>query len=234
MATLLHPPQPTVIALPDDTSAGRTLREQIIAHFAACKASPREHEIALAEPGYVLRPLGSWCLDQPEIIRLIADSRRRNQIAFPAIFNVTYNGTLAWFHKRVIDDPERLLYGVFNADGCLVAHSGYATFDWSAGDGEIDNVMRCDDTAPKGLMRHVTAALLDHAYRTLGLSSMSLRVFGDNYRAIRLYMHCGFVPVESIPLTCVFNEGGLAWQQQESFQSGSTFRIFLRMKHDRR
>jgi RimJ/RimL family protein N-acetyltransferase len=164
----------------------------------------------------------------------MADSRRRNQIAFPAIFNVTYAGTLAWFKKRVIEDPERILYGVFNAEGCMVAHAGLATFDWSAADVEIDNVMRCDDTAPKGLMTQVTNALVQHAYRTLGLASVSLRVFGDNHRAIKLYMQCGFQPVESIPLTCVFNDTGLSWQHQDNFVSGQTFRIFLRMKHDQR
>lgn len=210
-------------------------QHRILAHIAACKKGPREHEIALDVPNYpcVLRPLGAWCLEQPEIVRLIADSRRRNQIAFPAIFNVTYGGTLAWFKKRVIEDAERILYGVFNPDGCMVAHAGYATFDWSSLDGEIDNVMRCDDTAPRGLMTHVSNKLLEYAYETLGLQSMSLRVFGDNYRAIKLYMACGFKPVESIPLTCVFNDAGLSWQALDQFESDKTFRIFLRMKHDR-
>jgi len=210
-------------------------QRRVVAIFAACKANPRAHEFALNIPDYpcVLRPLGTWCLGQPEIIRLIADSRQRNQIAFPAIFNVTFAGTLAWFKKRVIEDSERILYGVFDTDGCMVAHAGYATFDWTAGDGEIDNVMRCDDTAPKGMMTQVTNALVRHAYDQLGLASVSLRVFGDNHRAIKLYMQCGFVPVESIPLTCVFNDAGLSWQHQDSFESGKTFRIFLRMKHVR-
>lgn len=218
------------------TTTPNARQTRTLAHLATCKEQPRSHEIKLEVPGYpcVLRPLGAWCLDHPEIIRLIADSRRRNQIAFPAIFNLTYEGTLAWFKKRVIEDPERILYGVFDANGCMVAHAGYATFDWTSGDGEIDNVMRCDDTAPKGLMTHVTQALLNYAYDTLGLASVSLRVFGDNHRAIKLYMSCGFTPVESIPLTCVFNDAGLSWQSLDSFQSSKTFRIFLRMKHDQR
>ena len=218
------------------TNVASNLRDRVIAQLAVCKAKPQASELTVGVAGqtYTLRPLGAWCLDHPEIVRLIADSRRRNQIAFPAIFNVTYAGTLAWFKKRVIEDPERILFGVFNADGCMVAHAGLATFDWGANDVEIDNVMRCDDTAPKGLMTHVTNALVRHAYDTLGLTSVSLRVFGDNHRAIKLYMQCGFRPVESIPLTCVFNESGLSWQQQDNFASGQTFRIFLRMKHDKR
>jgi RimJ/RimL family protein N-acetyltransferase len=212
------------------------LKEDVVAQIAECKAKPQANGLTVTVAGnaYTLRPLGTWCLDHPEIVRLIADSRRRNQIAFPAIFNVTYAGTLAWFKKRVIEDPERILYGVFNADGCMVAHAGLATFDWAARDVEIDNVMRCDDAAPRGLMTHVTNVLVQHAYEALGLKSVSLRVFGDNHRAIKLYMQCGFVPVESIPLTCVFNDAGLTWQQQDQFTSGQTFRIFLRMKHDQR
>jgi RimJ/RimL family protein N-acetyltransferase len=218
------------------STALNDFQSRVVAHLAACKDNPCKHEIPLEVHGerYLLRPLGAWCLEQPEIIRLIADSRRRNQIAFPAIFNVTYSGTLAWFKKRVIEDSERLLYGVFNADGCMIAHAGFATFDWQASDGEIDNVMRCDDAAPKGLMTHVTKALVRYAYDALHLASVSLRVFGDNHRAIKLYMACGFVPVESIPLGCTFNEAGLSWQPQDHFESGTTFRIFLRMKHDKR
>jgi RimJ/RimL family protein N-acetyltransferase len=219
---------------PTNTTSG--LRDRIVAQHAECKAKPQANELPVNVAGqsHTLRPLGVWCLDYPEIVRLIADSRRRNQIAFPAIFNVTYAGTLAWFKKRVIEDPERILYGVFNADDCMVAHAGLATFDWAASDVEIDNVMRCDDTAPKGLMTEVTNALVRHAYETLSLTSVSLRVFGDNHRAIKLYMQCGFQPVESIPLTCVFNDSGLSWQQQDQFTSGQTFRIFLRMKHEQR
>jgi RimJ/RimL family protein N-acetyltransferase len=216
--------------------ASSDLKDRVIAELARCKAKPQANGLTVSAAGqsFELRPLGEWCLAQPEIVRLIADARRRNQIAFPAIFNVTYTGTLAWFKKRVIEDPERILYGVFNAEGCMVAHAGLATFDWSAGDVEIDNVMRCDDTAPKGLMTHVTNTLVQHAYHALGLTSVSLRVFGDNHRAIKLYMQCGFQPVESIPLTCVFNDTGLSWQHQDNFESGQTFRIFLRMKHDQR
>jgi RimJ/RimL family protein N-acetyltransferase len=212
------------------------LRDRVVAQLAECKAQPQANELTVTVAGntYTLRPLGAWCLDHPEIVRLIADSRRRNQIAYPVIFNVTYAGTLAWIKKRVIDDPERILYGVFNDDGCMVAHAGLATFDWAAGDVEIDNVMRCDDMAPKGLMTHVTNALVQQAYTALGMASVSLRVFGDNHRAIKLYLQCGFQPVESIPVTCVFSDTGLTWQPQGSFVSGQTYRIFLRMKHDKR
>jgi RimJ/RimL family protein N-acetyltransferase len=212
------------------------LRDRVVRQIADWKSNPEANELSIGVAGetYSLRPLGAWCLQQPEIIRLIADSRRRHQIGFPVIFNVTYSGTLAWTKKRVIEDAERILYGVFNTDGCMVAHAGLATFDWSVADVEIDNVMRCDETAPKGLMTEITKSLVQHAYQNLGLSSVSLRVFGDNHRAIKLYMQCGFQPIESIPLTCVFNETGLSWQPQDSFESGKTFRIFLRMKHDKR
>ena len=92
--------------------------------------------------------------------------------------------------------------------------------------------MRGDDTAPKGLMTAVVNQLVAHAYEELGLRGVGLRVFGDNWRAIKLYLQCGFKPVESIPVSCIFNDTGLSWQTCDTFESGKTFRIFLRMKHE--
>jgi RimJ/RimL family protein N-acetyltransferase len=216
------------------TNHKNNLCERVTSQLAMWKEQPSQYEIKLDFPGYpcTLRPLGAWCLEQPEIVKHIADWRRKNQIAFPAIFNVTYAGTLAWFNKRVIEDSERVLFGVFDSHNCMVAHAGYATFNWETGDGEVDNIMRGDDSAPKGLMTAVVSKLVSHAYANLGLNSVSLRVFGDNWRAIKMYKQCGFQPVESIPLTCVFNESGLSWQQLDSYHTSQTFRIFLRMKHE--
>ena len=40
-----------------------------------CKAKPQANELTVdvASQTYTLRPLGTWCLEHPEIVRLIAD-----------------------------------------------------------------------------------------------------------------------------------------------------------------
>jgi RimJ/RimL family protein N-acetyltransferase len=212
----------------------RFLQQRVVSHLATCKTTLQNHElpIAVGDAHFVLRPMAAWCLEQPELIRHLTEWRKRNQMAFPSIFNVTFAGTLAWFKQRVVEDPERLLFGVFDAHDCLVAHAGLATFDWTTGDCEIDNVMRGDDAAPKGLMTAVVRRLVAYAYQELGLQSVSLRVFGDNWRAIKLYQNCGFLPVESLPVECVFTATGVNWKTCSEFVSGKTVRIFLRMKHE--
>jgi RimJ/RimL family protein N-acetyltransferase len=96
---------------------------------------------------------------------------------------------------------------------------------------EIDNVMR-GDTGLAGLMTYVTNRLVDFAYSDFGMNSVSLKVFGDNHRAVQLYLRCGFRPAESIPMGCEMTETEVRWVKQPQFVSGQTYRIFLRMIHE--
>ena len=170
-------------------------------------------------------------LARPEIIEQFALWRKNNQHAYPTIFNVTLEGTKRWTQVRVIDDPERILFGVFDWQDRMIAHAGLATFDWQTGDVEIDNVMR-GIAYHKGLMTAVTNRLTEFAYREFAASSVSLKVFGDNHRAVQLYMRCGFKPVEAIPMGCEFTPTEIRWVAQPRFSPNSTYRIFLRMTHE--
>ncbi|MNY07253.1 hypothetical protein D3C86_1400490 [compost metagenome] len=178
-----------------------------------------------------LVPLGSWALARPELIKLIADWRAEHSLAFPSIFKVTFDGTRKWFEKRVIEDPERILFAILDRNGCMVGHIGVATFDWVAGDCEIDNVMRGDSNISKGLMTSVTNTLVKFMYEKLGAKTVSLRVFGDNWRAIALYNRCGFTPYKSTPMSCEFNDAGITWKELPTFDPQNTNRIFLKMRH---
>ncbi len=207
-------------------------KSAVMALIRACKDDPKAHTLQLPSLEVArLVPLGAWVLKRPELVEQFAQWRRNNQHAYPTVFNVTFEGTRRWTQARVIDDPERILFGVFDWQDRMIGHAGLATFDWAAGDVEIDNVMR-GDSMHKGLMTVVTNRLVEFAYRQFGVQSVSLKVFGDNHRAVQLYLRCGFKAVESIPMGCEFTDGEIRWIAQKQFRSGQTFRIFLRMTHD--
>ena len=210
----------------------KTDKAAVLALIRACKDDPKSHTLQLPTLEVArLVPLGPWVLDRPELIEQFAQWRKNNQHAYPTIFNVTLEGTRRWTQARVIDDAERLLFGIFDWQDRMMGHIGLATFDWDAGDVEIDNVMR-GDSIHKGLMTVATDRLVEFAYRQFGMQSVSLKVFGDNHRALQLYLRCGFRAVESIPMGCEFTDTEIRWVHQEHFTSGKTFRIFLRMTHD--
>jgi perosamine synthetase len=208
-------------------------KNRIRSLICQCKLEPRSHELSLAGALSSLRlvPLGPWILKRPEILELLTVWRRNNQHAYPTVFNVTVEGTTRWAQARIIDDPERILFGVFDQKDQMIAHAGLATFDWEQGDVEIDNVMR-GDAGHKGLMTAVTNRLVEFAYDEFGMKSVSLKVFGDNYRAVQLYLRCGFRPVGSIPMGCEMTETEVRWVAQSQFVPGQTYRIFLRMTHE--
>ena len=197
------------------------------------KTNPDGHRLSVAVDGetFDLMPFGAWALTRPELIKLIADWREKHSMAFPSIFKVTFEGTKKWFEKRVLEDPERILFAILDRNGCMVGHIGVATFDWNTGDCEIDNVMRGDSNAPKGLMTAATNTMVDFMYGKLGAKTVSLRVFGDNWRAIALYNRCGFTPFKSIPMTCEFSDAGVTWKELPVFDHQNTNRIFLTMRH---
>ncbi len=204
----------------------------VLALIRECKDDPKAHTLQLPSLEVArLVPLGPWMLTRPELVEQFAQWRKNNQHAYPSIFNVTLEGTRRWTQARVIDDPERILFGVFDWQDRMLGHAGLATFDWDTGDVEIDNVMR-GDSLHKGLMTVVTNRLVEFAYRQFGVQSVSLKVFGDNFRAVQLYLRCGFKAVGSIPMGCEFTDTEIRWVAQKQFTSGQTFRIFLRMIHE--
>jgi RimJ/RimL family protein N-acetyltransferase len=61
--------------------------------------------------------------------------------------------------------------------------------------------------AGRGEGRALLAAVIDHAFGTLGLSTLSLEVFAHNTRARRAYARAGFVPVGFVPAVWTMPDG---------------------------
>ena len=166
-----------------------------------------------------------------DIVECCMRWRGQHQSAFLEEFQLSLEGTQRWFDARVVNDPQRILFGVFNSHGEFVAHIGWATFETSSGSCEIDNVMRGDRPATKGIMTAATHHLTELAYNLFNCDAVRLRVFGDNSRAIRLYESVGFRRIDAIPLSLELREIGLRWHEQPAFDPLTTSRLFVKMEH---
>ena len=64
----------------------------------------------------------------------------------------------------------------------------------------------------------------------VGLEEMSLHVFGDNLRAVRLYERLGFKVGREIPLVKLEEPGLIRWVEQSAYPALHSERRFLQMR----
>ena len=127
--------------------------------------------------------------------------------------------------------PDRILYWIRgDHDGVRLGHVGLFHLDSDAGSMELDNVLRGSATRPiPGLMQASVQTLMNWAEHHLGLSELSLRVFADNDRAIRLYERCGFMATRKIPLVKTEEGEVTSWIEQTTRPDLRSERAFLQM-----
>lgn len=157
-----------------------------------------------------LEPLTWKDVERPESLALLAQWRQAAMDAFPTQFPVTLRGTRAWLREQVLQVADRLLFWVADEAGNRYGHLGLARFDFLGRQAEVDNVIRGLPGLP-GVMTAAVRSLVSWSRQELGLRGLSLRVFADNQRAIRLYERCGFLPSSQIPLTCLHDGPVRRW-----------------------
>lgn len=166
-----------------------------------------ERELLLGQ----LRVCTAYDSKNEGLMRTLANWREMHAHWFPATFKVTMEGTRRWYDTAVIDNPDRVLF-IIESNGAPVGHIGLYRFDYEAHSCELDNVLR-GETAPREIMTYAAQTLMVWARNTFDLSSMTLRVFLDNTRAIALYERLGYVRERLIPLEKVIGKDSVLWEE---------------------
>ena len=144
------------------------------------------------------------------IVRLLARWRKKHEYWFPAQFPVTLKRTAVWLEKKVIEEPDRLLF-MISDHGTYRGHVGLYRFDFEHHSCEIDNIVR-GRSGPKGMMAQAIQLMMKWGRETLGLTQYTLQTTSDNVRALALYTRLGFVETKRVPLVYTKTSDGGSWE----------------------
>lgn len=210
------------------SAAGDAFARRVHETFAGLKAEPFGTPAA-RRADTLLLPFTADCAGDARMIALLTRWRRENQHGFTKVFAVTEAGTAEWCRSQLVERPDRLLLFVADGAGRLVGHVGLSSFDFAAGTCEIDNIVRGEADAPRGVMAQAVRALLAWTARTLRPARIGLRTLADNTRALALYHRLGFVPRALHPLTWTLGPDFEEWVP--AGPGDPTDRFFLEMTY---
>lgn len=217
-----------------DAGGRRVHADTLTRTFAFLKQTDRlddlyARSIALDGNRGFLLPVCALHRSDEALIRDLAAWRDAHQEAFPARFTVTVEGTSAWLRSGLLDVPGRILFIVVDAYGDRIGHVGLAASSTSAGEVEVDNVVRGATGVHPGIMSLALRALLDWAEEHLAPSTISLRVMSGNAHAIAFYRKLGFVDDGLLPLRRHESTEGVAFKTVDAADPAEPDAFFLRM-----
>lgn len=201
--------------------------KEVLARISSLKAS-RFGDVratgALNGDGFEILLLTADLAADREIIDLLGRWRKENEAFFLSQFPVSFERTQAWYRDHLIAKPDRLLFIIRTANG-YVGHVGLFRFDFSCRSCEIDNIVRGENAFP-GIMGAAILAMMKWGKETLGLEGFTLKVLGDNERAVRLYEKLGYVETGRIPLMLADGKDGPEWTEAPEGRGGKPERFY--------
>lgn len=96
-----------------------------------------------------------------------------------------------WVEKVAADESNHV-FAIEEADGAVIGSIGLHNMEWGAGKAELGIVIGEKRYWDQGYGTDAVRALLGFAFDEMGLRRISLTVFDDNPRAVRVYEKCGF------------------------------------------
>ena len=188
-----------------NTNALEVYKKSVTSNFAFLKSASNIQEaylraIPIGSSGFLV-PVCRAHESDSELIQKLTAWRNTNVHVYPTQFVATIESTKAWLATRLLDVADRILFLVVDNIGKSVGHIGLSGCHNDDFLFEIDNVVRGDPAADKGLFSRSINTLIHWARTTLPVEGFFLRVMDDNPHAIDFYKRNGFVENCRISLT---------------------------------
>jgi perosamine synthetase len=186
--------------------------------------------IQIINGGYLI-PLSTIHLENDEIINNLWSWREIHSYAYPSRSNTTLESTRNWIKKAIIENPDRILFLIYDENQKFVGHAGFADAANENCEIEFDNILRGDQESRKGLMFDVMTTLETWARSVLFPNSFYLRVLESNKHAVQFYNRIGFVESYKYGLVKETLENGYRLiQSNESHSENQIVDNFIVMK----
>jgi RimJ/RimL family protein N-acetyltransferase len=139
-----------------------------------------------------LRPIEREDLER--FVRFFADPEVRANLDM--VLGLSNAQEIAWFEEQLRQPPLEQPFAVDLVQGTerprLIGGAGLRAFDWRNRSAELGLVIGDKSMWGQGLGTEITRLLLRHAFFTLNLHRVWLRVFADHARAQKVYEKVGF------------------------------------------
>lgn len=187
-----------------DTKALDVYKKAVVANFSFLKSANNIQEaflraIPVGQSGFLV-PICNAHQGDDELLQKLTDWRNKNVHVYPTQFVATIESTKAWLKDRLLAVEDRILFLIVDNIGKVSGHVGFNGCNNNEFLFEIDNVVRGDSAATKGLFSIGIIALMEWARKTMNVGGFFLRVMDDNQHAIDFYKRNGFVEDRRIPL----------------------------------
>ena len=221
----------------DDAVRTAVFRDAVRNSFAFLKGTDRLDDmlaksVALADDAGYLVPVCELHSDDGPLIERLAQWREASSFAFPTQFPVTVDGTRTWLRERLLDVEDRLLFLILDRHGRPVGHLGYASAINDERCMEIDNVVRGEADAPRGIMSRAMQAVLDWAEELFAPETIFLRVFSDNEHAVAFCRALGFRDDTLITMRRHQDGETVAYRELDGDDDAEPDKHFLRMVYE--
>ncbi len=168
-----------------------------------------------------LVPVGNWILDDLEKIEAIRTWRSKARRMFFTQLDSTYEQTRTYLKATAIDQPNRLLFLLFDHEDKFIGHLGICNV--SASSCELDNLMRGNSGGSPRLVYFAEVALLDWCFKMIGVVWCDVNVLTYNFMVIDLHAEVGFFEVERKSLKKIMVNGNITHQVVDPSESNVSY-----------
>jgi perosamine synthetase len=207
-------------------------KKAVIENFKFLKAAENLRDaflraIPIGQRGFLL-PVCSAHQSDADLLQKLTDWRNTNVDVYPTQFVATLESTRAWLKDRLLAVEDRMLFLVVNNAGKVLGHIGFNGCLNLAQAFEIDNVIRGDAAAEKGIFSEAMITLMEWAGKTINVNEFFLRVMDKNQHAIDFYKKNEFIQDRLMPLVKVERSGTISYVEARAGQVPD--RNFIQMK----
>ena len=152
-----------------------------------------------------LKPITYHDIGDDKIIENLMNWRNKNIHAYLSNEKADFEGTRRWLTKFILDNDTKILFILYTNNNYQVGHMGLADGLKTNVNIEMDNIVRGIEYGEQGLMTLALYDLISWVFLSSECCKVYLRVFSDNYRAIKMYENLNFVEKDKYSLVKTTN-----------------------------